>query len=98
MVQTHGSVQLSLGAASIGFQVLTTTYSGCGQITKGSNPDVTKRSFSHDGGKQQKGMDMPSERIKRKLHRFFLSVVEPINNHVKNFVACPGAQVYWWLR
>jgi len=25
-------------------------------------------------------------------------VVESINDHVKNFVACPGAQVYWWLR
>ncbi len=20
------------------------------------------------------------------------------NNHIKNFMACPGAQVYWWLR
>jgi hypothetical protein len=29
---------------------------------------------------------------------YFSSVVEPINTHVKNFVACPGAQVYWWLR
>ncbi len=29
---------------------------------------------------------------------YFLSVVESINNHIKNFVACPGAQVYWWLR
>jgi hypothetical protein len=25
-------------------------------------------------------------------------VVESINDHIKNFVACPGAQVYWWLR
>ena len=29
---------------------------------------------------------------------YFSSVVESINDHVKNFVACPGAQVYWWLR
>ena len=54
-----------------GFQVLAPTYPGCGWITKGSNPDVTKRSFLHDGGKQQKGMDLTSERIKRKLHRIF---------------------------
>ena len=27
--------------------------------------------LSHDGGKKQKGMDMPSERIKRKVHRIF---------------------------
>jgi hypothetical protein len=24
--------------------------------------------------------------------------MELINNHVMNFVTCPGAQVYWWLR
>jgi len=24
--------------------------------------------------------------------------VDAINDHIKNFVACPGAQVYWWLR
>ncbi len=29
---------------------------------------------------------------------YFSSVVESINDHVKNFVACLGAQVYWWLR
>jgi len=29
---------------------------------------------------------------------YFSSVVESINDHIKNFVACPGAQVYWWLR
>ena len=29
---------------------------------------------------------------------YFSSVVEAINNHVRYFVACPGAQVYWWLR
>jgi len=45
-----------------GFHVLSPTYPGCRWITKGS---------SHDGGKQQKGMDMPSKRIKRKVHRIF---------------------------
>jgi hypothetical protein len=29
---------------------------------------------------------------------YFSSIVESINAHVMNFVACPGAQVYWWLR
>jgi hypothetical protein len=29
---------------------------------------------------------------------YFSSMVKSINNHIKNFVACPGAQVYWWLR
>jgi hypothetical protein len=29
---------------------------------------------------------------------YFLSVVQDISAHVSAFVACPGAQVYWWLR
>ena len=29
---------------------------------------------------------------------YFSSILESINAHVTNFVACPGAQVYWWLR
>jgi hypothetical protein len=29
---------------------------------------------------------------------YFSSVLELIKTHVTNFVACLGAQVYWWLR
>jgi hypothetical protein len=29
---------------------------------------------------------------------YFSSMVEAIIDHISNFVACPGAQVYWWLR
>ncbi len=29
---------------------------------------------------------------------YFSSVVMTISTHITNFVACPGAQVYWWLR
>jgi len=29
---------------------------------------------------------------------YFSSVVHDISDHVAAFVACPGAQVYWWLR
>ena len=32
------------------------------------------------------------------VHRIFSSIMELINVHVMNFVACPGAQVPWWLR
>jgi hypothetical protein len=28
---------------------------------------------------------------------YFSSVMELINIHVMSFVACPRAQVYWWL-
>jgi hypothetical protein len=30
--------------------------------------------------------------------RYLSSVVEAIKDHASNFLACPGAQVYWWLR
>ena len=29
---------------------------------------------------------------------YFSSVVQEISKHVEAFIACPGAQVYWWLR
>jgi hypothetical protein len=29
---------------------------------------------------------------------YFSSILELINTHITNFEACPGAQVYWWLR
>ncbi len=29
---------------------------------------------------------------------YFSSVVQEISKHVTAFIACPGAQVYWWLR
>jgi hypothetical protein len=28
---------------------------------------------------------------------YFSSVVQKISEHVEAFIACPGAQVYWWL-
>jgi hypothetical protein len=29
---------------------------------------------------------------------YFSGIMESINVHITNFVACQGAQVYWWLR
>ncbi len=34
----------------------------------------------------------------RKYTGYFSSVMETINDHVRHFVVCPGAQVYCWLR
>jgi hypothetical protein len=28
---------------------------------------------------------------------YFSCVVDAINDHIRYFAACPGAQVYWWL-
>jgi hypothetical protein len=55
--------------------------------------------LSHFGGKQQKRKAwILAKGSNGKYTGYFSSVVEPINNHIKNFVSCPGAQVYWWLR
>jgi hypothetical protein len=32
------------------------------------------------------------------LRVIFSSVVQKISEHIAAFIACPGAQVYWWLR
>jgi hypothetical protein len=29
---------------------------------------------------------------------FFSSVVQEISEHIAAFIACPGTQVYWWIR
>jgi hypothetical protein len=43
-------------------------------------------------------MGLPCQRLKWELLRIFFQVMESINVHLTNFVACLGAQVYWWLR
>ena len=64
MVQTHGSVQLSLRAASInGVIDMDSKFSL--RLTpdrwnpKRTHPDLIKGGLPHDGGERQKGMDMP---------------------------------------
>jgi hypothetical protein len=104
MVQTHGSVQLSLGAASInGIIDVDSTF--LLQLTPGADgsPRVATQTSLREVFCMMK---VNSRKVWICLAKgsngtytgYFFSVVESINNHVKNFVACPGAQVYWWLR
>jgi hypothetical protein len=104
MVQTHGSVQLSLGAASIK-GVIDADSKFSLRLTLGADgsPRVATQKSLREVFRM---MEINSRKVwiclakgsNGKYTRYFSSVVEPINNHVKNFVACPGAQVYWWLR
>jgi hypothetical protein len=104
MVQTHGSVQLSLGAASInGVIDMDSKFSL--QLTPGA--DGSPRAATQTSLREVfRMMEVNSRKVWICLAKgsngnytgYFSSVVESINNHVKNFVACPGAQVYWWLR
>jgi hypothetical protein len=104
MVQTHGSVQLSLGAAPInGVIDADSTFSL--RLTPGADgsPRAATQTSIRDVFRM---MEVKSRKVwiclakgsTGKYTGYFSSVVESINDHVKNFVACPGAQVYWWLR
>ena len=104
MVQTHGSVQLSLGAAPI-YGVIDTETKFSLRLTPGA--DGSPRAPTQTSLREVfRMMEVNSKKVWICLAKgsngnytgYFSSVVEPINTHVKNFVACPGAQVYWWLR
>jgi hypothetical protein len=104
MVQTHGSVQLSLGAASINV-VIDADSKFSLQLTPGA--DGSPREATQTSLREVfRMMEVNSRKVwiclakgsNRNYTGYFSSVVESINDCVKNFVACPGAQVYWWLR
>ena len=104
MVQTHGLVQLSLGVAPI-YRVIDMDSKFSLRLTPGADgsPRATTQTLLREVFCM---MEVNSKKVWICLAKgsngnytgYFSSVVEPINTHVKNFVACPGAQVYWWLR
>ena len=95
MVQTHGPVQLSIGAASIN-----------GVIDTDSTFSLRPTPGADGSPRVARMMEVNSRKVwiclakesKGNYTGYFSSMVKSINDHVKNFVACPGAQVYWWLR
>jgi hypothetical protein len=104
MVQTHGSVQLILGMASINGVVdadlhftLQLTPDVDGNLRAPTTTSLREifRMMEVEGRKVWICMARGS---KRNYTGYFSSVVTLISTHVTNFVACPGAQVYWWLR
>ena len=103
MVQTHGSVQLSLGAASIN-RIIDADSTFSLQLTP--DADGSPRVATQTSLREVLCMmEVNSRKVwiclakgsNGKYTGYFSSVVESINDHVKNFVACPGAQVYWCL-
>jgi hypothetical protein len=103
MVQTHGSVQLSLGAVTIS-GVIDADSKFSLRLTR--DLDGTPREPTQTLLKEVLSMmEVNGRKIWICLARgtsgkytgYFSSVMESINIHVMNFVACPGAQVYWWL-
>jgi hypothetical protein len=104
MVQTHGSVQLSMGVALLEGLINTdTTFSLCLlPDAEGKARDATvtllREIFSLLEIKGNKVWICLSTNLNGMRVGYFLSVVQDILAHVSAFAACPGAQIYWWLR
>ena len=104
LVQTHGSVQLSMGGALLeGLINIDTSF--------------TLRLLPDAEGKVQSPMitsvwdifnlmELNNKKVWICLSTgsngmttgYFSSVVQELSEHVAAFITCPGAQVYWWLR
>jgi hypothetical protein len=104
MVQTHGSVQLSLGAATISGVI-----DADSKFSLRLMPDLdgTPREPIQTSLKEVLSMmELNGRKVwiclaggnSGKYTGYFSRVMELVNIHVMNFVACLGAQVYWWLQ
>jgi hypothetical protein len=113
MVQSHGSVQLSIGATTIkGMLDVDTVFKLCLlPDAKGKSRQPTKMTIKEIFSM----MTLPNPNQKpgqSSAHKvwiclstgtngmtmgYFSSVVPEIRDHVAAFTMCPAAQVYWWL-
>jgi hypothetical protein len=104
MVQAHGSVQLSMGAAQIGGVVDINTPFTLGLTPDAENkprePAITlvKEVFTIMEVKKKKVWIRLSKNTNGSFTGYFSSVVAEIKDYVQNFITCPMAQVFWWLR
>ncbi len=104
MIQTHGSVQLSMGAALLeGLIDANTTFTLCLLLDadgKARPPTSTsvQEIFSLMEINNKKVWICLSTGLNGMSTGYFSSVVQEISEHVAAFIACLGAQVYWWLR
>ena len=103
MVQTHGSVQLSMGAAMIEGMINVDTVFDLrllpGADGKPQPPTKTlvKEIFSMMELHGKKVWICLSMGTNRTTTGYFSSVIEETREHVAAFILFPAAQVYWWL-
>jgi hypothetical protein len=106
MIQTHGSVQLSMGAAMLeGLINANTTFilhllpDADGKARPPTSTSI-REIFSLVEMNSKKVWICLSTGLNSMSTGYFSSVVQvqEISKHVAAFIACPGAQVYWWLR
>ncbi len=104
MIQTHGSIQLSMGAAMLeGLINSDTTFTLCllpdadGKARPPTSTSVWEISSLMEINNKKVWIYL-STGSNGMSTGYFSSVVQEISEHVAAFIACPGAQVYWWLR
>ncbi len=103
MVQMHGSVQLSMGAALIGGMInIDTSFTLRllpGVDGKPWTPTTTsvREVFSLMEINEKKVWIRISTGSNGMSTDYFSSIFEDIKEHVEAFAQCPGVQVYWWL-
>ncbi len=113
MVQSHGSVQLSMGAAMIkGILDVDTVFKLCLLLdAEGKSRQPTKTTIKEifsmmtlPNPNQKPGQPSThkvwiclSTGTNSMTTGYFSSVVPEIRDHVAAFTMCPATQVYWWL-
>jgi hypothetical protein len=103
MVQTHGSVQLSMGAATI--EGILDVYSvfelrllpGADGRARQPTKTSVKEIFSMVMINEYKVWICLFTGTNDMMTGYFSSIVPAIKDHILAFVSCPAAQVYWWL-
>jgi hypothetical protein len=113
MIQSHGSVQLSIGAATIEGMLDVDTVFELRLLpdTKGNPRQPTKTTIKEIFGMMT--LSNPNPKPGQPLNHkvwiclstgtngmttgYFSSVILEIRDHVAAFTMCPVAQVYWWL-
>jgi hypothetical protein len=103
MVQTHGLVQLSMGAAFIeGMINIDTSFTlrllpGVDGKPHAPTTTLVREVFSLMEINENKVWICLLIGLSGMSTGYFLSVVKDIKQHVAAFVLCPGVQVYRWL-
>ncbi len=105
MVQSHGAMQLSMGAATIpGIVTATRKFTICLTPDKNGKPRAPTektlmeilRLIEIDGKKVWLCINL--EKSNGIYTGYFSSVVEEIKTYIAAFIRFPAAQVYYWLK
>ncbi len=104
MVQTHRSIQLSMGATMIeGMLEVDTMFElqllpGADGKARQPTKTTVKEIFSMMMINEHKVWICLSTGTNGMMMGYFSSIVSAIKDHISAFVLCPAAQVFWWLR